>query len=233
MIANHRRGSVRSDWHRFVGKGNLWWGHTFDVVLVFLFSLMRARLRNRRVRVISVHVQINTRRCLFQIRALSVAVAASGTSNITVSPLTLGEQFLTPSLESFAIHTVGLFHYFLSFLLCFLRALQRDAFFPETLESAWRFANNASREHSSAAGPHHAINFLLLLGLLLFGDKLLRNSGQLFKSKSTSLVVLQHYLPAATSITAGCCCCCCCCWDACCCCACCCCCWLVFRRLVL
>lgn len=71
-----------------------------------------------------------------------------------------------------------------------------------------------------------------LLGLLLFGDKLLRNSGQLFKSKSTSFVVLQHYLPAATSITAG--CCWCCCWDAaCCCCACCCCCWLVLRRLVL
>lgn len=35
----------------------------------------------------------------------------------------------------------------------------------------------------------HALKFLLL-DLLLFGDKLLRNSGQLFKSKSTSLVVL-------------------------------------------
>lgn len=35
----------------------------------------------------------------------------------------------------------------------------------------------------------HALKFLLL-DLLLFGDKLLRNSGQLFKSKSTSLGVL-------------------------------------------
>lgn len=50
--------------------------------------------------------------------------------------------------------------------------------------------NDASGEYSSATGPHHALKFLVLVDLLLFGDKLLRNSGQLFKSKSTSFVVL-------------------------------------------
>lgn len=40
----------------------------------------------------------------------------------------------------------------------------------------------------SEQGLLYALKFLLL-DLLLFGDKLLRNSGQLFKSKSTSLVV--------------------------------------------
>lgn len=98
--------------------------------------------------------------------------------------LTLCEQFHTPSLESITIHNLPNFYNFLPTVV-----INDDIDFKSfRVQEA---ANCASGKYSfAAAGPHHVLNFLLLLGLFVFGDKLLRNSGQLFKSKSTSFVVL-------------------------------------------
>lgn len=112
--------------------------------------------------------------------------------------LLLGEQFRTPSLESVTIHTVR------PFLVGWLvGSLMKMSGSPPAMRK-WPLKVSESSEEDANyvyAGSFagcvvwqqglllHALKFLLL-DLLLFGDKLLRNSGQLFKSKSTSLGVL-------------------------------------------
>lgn len=110
----------------------------------------------------------------------------------------LGEQFRTPSLESVTIHTVR------PFLVGWLVGSLMKMWGSPPAMRKWPLKVSESSEEDANyvyAGSFagcvfwqqglllHALKFLLL-DLLLFGDKLLRNSGQLFKSKSTSLGVL-------------------------------------------
>lgn len=82
----------------FRGKGKfLGWGHTFDVVLVFLFSLMHTVRTFDNVWSFGSSDSSALRRCCSE----------RPYEHCTVSLLlTLGEQFLTSSLESVSIHTL-------------------------------------------------------------------------------------------------------------------------------
>lgn len=170
-------------WHRFVGKGSFWGGDTRSTLSSF-FVFPDAHGPDFRQRL--------------KFRFFGFERSPSLLQRVAV--------FSRVRFDSHSVRLVILITFSLCCIINKRLLVIVQCVYPETRKRLQITLPGSTAPQQDLSSCFSNLFFCyFLLGLLLFGDKLLRNSGQLFKNKSTSFVVLQHYLPAATSITAGCC----------------------------